>query len=143
MQKHYGYIPPESFDFTSGKDAFLIMIGAVCSLECARYVQYISNHPVKEDTGLSKFLPRYALADWAIGKIDSRVYAGRGVHAKKALQVWAHTMIEMNTFFRSQKKTDPIGHLENKLGVIKRSEDHYGWDPVPEKIKEIFGVDIT
>ena len=119
------------------------MIGAVCSLECARYVQYVSNHPVKEDSGLSKFLPRYALADWAIGKIDSHVYAGRGVHAKKALQIWAHTMIEMNTFFRSHKITDPVGYLENKHGLIKRSDDHYGWDPVPEKIKQVLGIDIS
>lgn len=143
MNKYYGYIPPSSFAFTSVKDAILIMIGAICSLECARYVQYIYNHPVKADSGLSKFLPRYALAEWAIGKIDPVVYSGRGAYAKQSLQIWAHTMIEMNTFFRTHNIKDPIEYLEVKKGLIKRSEEHYGWDPVPEKIKEILGVDIS
>lgn len=140
-QQFFGYIPPKNFSFENMREAIGSLIAALTSLECARFMQYINTHSGSKNSDLAKFLPAYTLADWSRGDIDPRAWSGRESGAKESLQRWAYSMIEINTFFRKYQIHNPIKYLEEK-GFIRRSQDHYGWDPVAEKVAEFLGVPI-
>lgn len=142
MSSRFGYIPPKIHEMASLQEAVLCLISAICSLECARFIQFVETHPVSNDPNarhLAAFLPPYTLADWAAGKVPDEVSKGREKGAGEALRRWAFSIIELNTFFRSFGIVDPIGYLEKQNLVIRSTKD-FGWDVNKPIVTQKFGV---
>lgn len=116
MIGYSGYLPPKSFKFDSRKLALAQFAAALCAVECARFYRH---SPSANSNPLSLFAPAYALADWAVGKVDSGVYAGKERGAYDGLVVWARSILEFNSFFRSIGIEDPLGEVV-RLGLIER-----------------------
>jgi hypothetical protein len=123
------------------KEAIGFLIAAITSLESARFSQYLAFHSGSKNSDLARFLPAYALADWAKGNIDKSAWNGREPSSKESLQRWAHSMIELNTFFRKYQIDDPIQFLMNKR-LITKSTEHFGWDANLNEVATFLGVTI-
>jgi hypothetical protein len=124
-----GYVPPESFAFKSVAEAIGHIVAAICSPQCARFMEYVvDTHPARDNDEMAQFLPPYTLADWSAGNIDEVVWKGREPGAKESLRRWASAMVEFNTFFHGEGIDNATEFVESG-GYIVKSTKHYGWDP--------------
>lgn len=128
--KHCGYIPPESFEFQSEREALGHLAAALCAVECARFYEYLEGRFKASDKGLqplAQFAPAYILIEWTQGEVGLRAYKGRNRRAYQDLVSWSNAVVEINTFFRDHDVQDPVNKLI-ELDLIRKN-GNYGYEP--------------
>lgn len=141
IKKYIGFIPPRNYAFKDTRQAMGYYICGLCSIECARFLRFVRDHPTKGDSNLARFLLRYELAGWASGKVPREVWVGKEYGARESLIAWALAMAELNSFFHQHNIKDPIGYLE-KHSLISIHPDGYGWKANLSLIEQKLKIDL-
>ena len=146
LNRYTTYIPPRSFAFDSVALGIGALCSALCSVECARFLEFVDQNRGRSGAStpeLSCFFPVYTLGEWSEGIISESVWIGREDGARENLIIWAKAMVEINSFFKELSKeeelVDTISFIEDEEFIRVAPDGDYGWVPNIEKISAMLG----